>query len=80
MHIRPMDHSQHRLHTGKPGPWSSPHDPGACKSLARGEVRYTGRAPWTYLLEEEQDHCRVAYSKRLRKHNVCDRDIEHSIR
>ena len=27
------------------------------------------------LLEQEQDHCRVTYSERLRKHNICDRGM-----
>ena len=41
-----------------------------CKYSARGEVRCIGKNSTDIdLLEQEQDHCRVAYTKR-RKHNV----------
>ena len=42
-----------------------------CKYLVRGEVRCVGKNSTDIdLSEQEQDCCRVAYSKRLRKHNV----------
>ena len=45
--------------------------------LARGEVRCIGKSSTDIdLSEQEQDHCRVAYSERLRKHNVCDKGMQ----
>ena len=39
--------------------------------FGKGEVRHVAKNFMDIdLLEQEQDHCRVAYSKRLRKHNV----------
>ena len=47
-----------------------------CKYSARGEVRHAGKSSTDInLLEQEQDHCRVTYSERLRKHNVCNRGM-----
>ena len=40
-----------RLHTRKPGPWSSPYDTGAYANIQQGESSGTqGRAPWTSTL------------------------------
>ena len=37
-----------RLHTHKPGPWSSPYDTGAYANIQQGERSgVQGRAPWT---------------------------------
>ena len=47
-----------------------------CKYSARGEVRCTGKSSMDInLSEQEQDHCKVESSKRLRKHNICDRGM-----
>ena len=37
-----------RLHTHKPGPWSSPYNTGAYANIQQGERSGAqGRAPWT---------------------------------
>ena len=71
-HIRPMDHSQHRtIYRQTRSPVLAKQPKNLCKYSVRGEVRCIGKNSTDIdILEQEQDHCRVAFSGRLRKHNV----------
>ena len=45
--------------------------PGPCRMMVRGEVRRVEKNSTDInLSEQEQDHCRVTYNGRLRKHSV----------
>ena len=70
--IRPMDHSQHRTIYQQTRPPVLAEPPkNLCKYSVRGEVRRVGKNSTDIdLSEQEQDCCRVAYSRRLIKHNI----------